>query len=210
MTLTFWLIASVMIAGALSILLPPLLKRSPSAPIGEREKVLPLYRQQFAELEQDRKNGVLTDDQYQQARRELERRLLEESGRTETTSTTRLRLSPRLVAGALAVLIPLASVLLYFQLGNPLAITHPTVPAMPAQAGSEYDHQSSSGLDALAERLKLKLEQNPNDGAGWALLARSYVELGRHTEAVRIYEKAMSLMPWVSSMVGSLKVSRKC
>ncbi len=195
MTMTYWLIVSVMIGGALFLLLPPLLKRSPSAPIGEREKVLPLYRQQFAELEQDRKNGVLTDDQYQQARRELERRLLEESGRTETTSTTRLRLSPRLVAGALAVLIPLASVLLYFQLGNPLAITHPTVPAMPAQAGSEYDHQSSSGLDALAERLKLKLDQNPNDGAGWALLARSYVELGRHTEAVRIYEKAMSLMP---------------
>src|SRR2546428_4503535 len=161
MTLTFWLIASVMIAGALSILLPPLLKRSPSAPIGEREKVLPLYRQQFAELEQDRKNGVLTDDQYQQARRELERRLLEESGRTETTSTTRLRLSPRLVAGALAVLIPLASVLLYFQLGNPLAITHPTVPTMPAQAGSEYDHQSFTVLGALGERPYLKIEPQP-------------------------------------------------
>ena len=195
MTLTFWLIASAMIAVALLILLPPLLKRSQSAPLGEREKVLPIYRQQFAELEQDRKNGVLTDDQYQQARRELERRLLEETGSPATTSTTRRRLSPRLVAVALAVLIPLASVLLYFQLGNPLAITHPTVPAMPAQASSDYDHQSPSGLDALAERLKMKLEQNPNDGAGWALLARSYAELGRHTEAVRIYEQAIRLMP---------------
>jgi cytochrome c-type biogenesis protein CcmH len=30
---------------------------------------------------------------------------------------------------------------------------------------------------------------------GWALLARAYVELGRHPEAVQIYEKAMQLIP---------------
>ena len=52
-----------------------------------------------------------------------------------------------------------------------------------------------SGLDALTERLKAKLEQNPTDGVGWALLARAYVELGRHPEAVPIYEKAMQLIP---------------
>ena len=33
------------------------------------------------------------------------------------------------------------------------------------------------------------------DGVGWALLARAYVELGRHQEAVPIYEKAMQLIP---------------
>ena len=41
---------------------------------------LPVYRQQFAELEQDKVSGLLTDDQYQAARQELERRLLEETG----------------------------------------------------------------------------------------------------------------------------------
>ncbi len=47
---------------------------------------------------------------------------------------------------------------------------------------------------ALSERLK-KLEQAPGDGVGWALLARSYAEAGRHTEAVPIYERAMKLIP---------------
>ena len=49
--------------------------------------------------------------------------------------------------------------------------------------------------DVRAERLKAKLEQNPTDGVGWALLARAYVELGRHPEAVQVYEKAMQLIP---------------
>ena len=43
--------------------------------------------------------------------------------------------------------------------------------------------------------MKAKLEQNPTDGVGWALLARAYVELGRHQEAIPIYEKAMRLIP---------------
>lgn len=52
-----------------------------------------------------------------------------------------------------------------------------------------------NGLDDLTERLKKKLEQTPDDGGGWALLARSYVELGRHADAVPIYERAMTLLP---------------
>jgi ABC-type cobalamin/Fe3+-siderophores transport system ATPase subunit len=52
-----------------------------------RLKQLAVYRQQFAELEQDRKNGMLNDGLHQQARRELERRLLDETGSADTTPT---------------------------------------------------------------------------------------------------------------------------
>jgi len=54
---------------------------------GRAGETLSIFRQQFAELGQDRENGVLTDELYQQARCELERRLLEETGATETTPT---------------------------------------------------------------------------------------------------------------------------
>jgi len=86
-------------------------------------------------------------------------------------------------------------VALYWKLGNPLAMTHPSASALSVQGDSDSDHRSAEGIEALAERLKKRLEQNPNDGVGWALLARSYVEMGRHSEAVAIYEKAMSLIP---------------
>jgi cytochrome c-type biogenesis protein CcmH len=163
---------------------------------GERESRLAVYRQQFAELEQDCKDGVLNDELYQQARRELERRLLDETGSADTAPTaTRWQVNSRLVAAVLAIIIPTASGALYWQLGNPLAITHPSASSPTTQGGSDFDHQTSEGLDALSERLKKKLEQNPNDGVGWALLARSYVEIGRHADAVPFYEKAMKLIP---------------
>jgi len=196
MTLTFWFIAWAMTILVLGLLLWPLLKRQEPSDKGAGEKVLSVYRQQFAELEQDRKNALLTEEQYQQSKRELERRLLEETGPAGATPPARAwPVNSRAVVAALAVIIPTMSGLLYWELGNQQAITLPSASLPMVQGGSDYAHQTSEGLDALSERLKKKLEQNPNDGVGWALLARSYVEIGRHADAVPMYEKAMKLIP---------------
>jgi cytochrome c-type biogenesis protein CcmI len=180
----------------LGLLLWPLLKRTAAAATGEQEKTLSIFRQQFVELGQDLANGVLTDELYQQARRELERRLLEETGATETTPTIAPRqVSSRPVALALAIIIPTVSGLLYWELGNPLAMTQPTAAQLAAQGSSEDAHPTADSLDALIEQLKQKMEQNPNDGVGWVLLARSYVGMGRYPDAVPIFEKAVKLIP---------------
>jgi cytochrome c-type biogenesis protein CcmH len=196
MTLTFWFIAWAMTLLVLGLLLWPLLKRQEPSIKAEGEKALSVYRQQFAELEQDLRNALLTEEQYQQSKRELERRLLEETGPAETMPPVRLPpMNSRVVVVALAVIIPAISGLLYWTLGNPEAIMRSSASSPTAQGGSDYAHRTSEGLDALSERLKKKLEQNPNDGVGWALLARSYVEIGRHADALPIYEKAVKLIP---------------
>jgi cytochrome c-type biogenesis protein CcmH len=192
----FWLIASTMTLLVLGLLLWPLMKRTTAAAAREEEKILSIFRQQFAELEQDRASSVLTDELYQQARQELERRLLEEAGTTETTpKKSRQQMHGKSVAFALAIIVPTASGLLYWQLGNPLAITESPAPSLSAQGGSQEGDPFAAGLDPLIERLKQKMEQNPNDGAGWALLGRSYMGVGRYAEASMAYEKATSLIP---------------
>ena len=196
MTIIFWLIVSTMTVLVLGLLLWPLLKRTAAAVTGEQEKTLSIFRQQFVELEQDRANGVLTDELYEQARRELERRLLEETGATETTPTmARRQVSSRPVALALAIIIPTVSGLLYWELGNPLAMTQSDEPALSGQGTAEGAHQSPDGLAAMVERLQQKMEENPNDGVGWGMLARSYMAMGRHADAVPNYEKAVKLIP---------------
>ena len=196
MTIMFWVITSAMTLLILGLLLWPLLKRTSTALPEDKEKTLSIFRQQFAELGQDRANGVLTDELYQQARFELERRLLEETGATEMTPATAQRhVSGRWVALALAIIVPTFSGLIYWQLGNPLAMTQPPAASLSAQESAEDAHPSDDRLEALVERLKQKMEQNPNDGMGWVLLARSYEGLGRHAEAVPIYEKAITLIP---------------
>jgi cytochrome c-type biogenesis protein CcmH len=195
-TIIFWLIASTMTLLILGLLLWPLLKRTASVVTGEQEKTLSIFRQQFAELEQDRANGVLTDELYQQARRELERRLLEETGTIDATPVkAQQQVRSRPVAFALAIIVPTVSGLLYWELGNPLAMTQSTVDELSAQGSSEGAHPSADSLEALIEQLKQKMEQNPNDGMGWVLLARSYVGMGRNAEAVQIFEKAVRLIP---------------
>ena len=195
MTIIFWLIASSMTLLILGLLLWPLLKRT-VAVTGEQEKTLSIFRQQFAELGQDRANGVLTDELYEQARRELERRVLEETGTTETSpKMPRRQMHGRPVALALAIIVPTASGLLYWQLGNPLAMTEPSAASKTAQRGVGDEASFSEGMESLIERLKQKMEQNPNDGTGWALLARSYMGMGRHAEAALAYENATKLIP---------------
>jgi cytochrome c-type biogenesis protein CcmI len=71
MTLTFWFLAWAMTLLVLGLLLWPLLTRQESSKKKDGGKTLSVYRQQFAELEQDLKNALLTDEQYQQSKREL-------------------------------------------------------------------------------------------------------------------------------------------
>jgi cytochrome c-type biogenesis protein CcmH len=195
MTVTFWAIVSAMTISVLGLIVRPLLKR-PAQLTNEQEKTLPVYRQQFAELEQDLTNGLLTDDQYQTARHELERRVLEETGSTETSSMMSGGLvNIRLVALSLVLAIPAASGVLYWTLGNPAAMTHPTASPMSAQSGADNERQMTEGLNAMVDKLKKKLEQNPTDATGWTMLARSYMAMERYADAVPTFEKALKLNP---------------
>ncbi|MBL8075827.1 MAG: c-type cytochrome biogenesis protein CcmI [Nitrospira sp.] len=194
MTATFWAIVSAMTLAILGLVLRPLLMRQ-STVTNEQEMKLPVYRQQFSELEQDLANGLLTDEQYQTARSELERRVLEETGSTETSPlTTGGLVNLRFVALSLAMIIPASSGVLYWTLGNPSAMTHPTV-ASASQGGPGGDGQMAESLNQLIEQLRKKLEQNPNDAVGWGLLARSYMAMERYADAVPIFERATKLDP---------------
>jgi cytochrome c-type biogenesis protein CcmH len=66
--------------------------------------------------------------------------------------------------------------------------------AIVAQTNAEHSAMAGDILPLL-NSLKNKLEKNPGDGTGWALLARSYVEVRRHAEAVHAYEKAVKATP---------------
>jgi cytochrome c-type biogenesis protein CcmH len=201
MTVAFWSIVSAMTVIIVGLLLRPLLKR-PSTVTVEQEKTLSVYRQQFAELEQDRAAGLLTEAQYQAARSELERRVLEETdaGQVLVPSSGGI-LNLRVVALSLGMIIPAASGVLYWTLGNPAAMTHPAVSSAASQRGAGEDAEMADSLNVLIEQLRKKLEQSPNDPIGWGLLARSYMAMERYADAVPIFERATKLDPDNASLL---------
>ena len=62
-----------------------------------------------------------------------------------------------------------------------------------AAQGADAHASDAQKIDAMIERLATRLKDNPNDAAGWGMLARSYGVLGRHAEAVEAYAKALAL-----------------
>ena len=195
--LVFWIIAIVLLLAVLALMLPVLLRPNAAVSTDANAEKRAIFRQQFAELEQDKATGVLDTTQYDLAKSELERRFLEEAGDTESVATVG---SPdRRLAAILAVVLPLAAGLLYYKLGSPDSISIPAVaPDMTSQAMPGHSALNNStmmaDLEPLLASLKQKLEKNPGDGAGWALLGRSYVELRQHANAIPAYEKAVNII----------------
>lgn len=195
--LVFWVITFVMLGVVLALILPALVRPNLLAKTDANAEKRAIFRQQFDELEQDKINSVLDPSQYDIAKSELERRLLDEVDVTEVAVSKSI--PDRRLALILLVILPLAAVLLYLKLGNPASITIPATSPMASVAkGSTQpsaEHNVMAGdIEPLLDALKSKLEKNPGDGVGWALLARSYVELRRHADAVPAYEKAVKVI----------------
>jgi cytochrome c-type biogenesis protein CcmH len=98
------------------------------------------------------------------------------------------------------LLAPVAAAILYVKLGAPHAtsVASPSKAMQPEVAAVATDAAAShemGDLSLMADKLSKKLEKNPKNGEGWALLARSYVELKRHKDAVPAFEKAIAIIP---------------
>ncbi len=96
----FWVMAVVLAAGALAFVLPPLLRTRRSTPGAAADATnVAIYRDQLREMDADLAAGTLARDQYDDARRELEARLLDDvrgagSGPRMATPGTSPRFSP--------------------------------------------------------------------------------------------------------------------
>jgi cytochrome c-type biogenesis protein CcmH len=193
---TFWIVAALFVAGALLFLLPPLFQRAAGGKKPVRADItVSVYRDEMEELDRDLENGVISADQHRIAREELERRLLEDMSAEQGAAAAPPAASGRHAGMVVALAVPLLAVGLYLHLGNPEAIT--MAGQAPAHAAG---HGGAGGMTAeqiqgMIQALAARLEQNPNDAEGWAMLARSYTATGRYQEASRAYGKLNELVP---------------
>jgi cytochrome c-type biogenesis protein CcmH len=188
MMLLFWVVIIAMIVVTLALILPTLLKPSKTITTDTNAEKRAIFRQQFDEIAQDKTNGILDAPQYELAKTELERRMLDEIGANNVLTINNK--PDRTLALILLILLPLASLFIYYKIGNPTAIGLPNT-------AQTIEEQSARGgnVEPLLAAMNAKLAQNPIDGKGWALLARTYVELGRASDAVPAYEKAVKIIP---------------
>ena len=107
----FLVAAGALLIIVIAILLRPLLRASNTAAssVDRRRANLSILREELRELERNRDDGALSEDDFEQARRELQRRLLEETSATEKSTPTKSASGGRSAAIALLIALPLAA-----------------------------------------------------------------------------------------------------
>lgn len=176
----FWISTGLLTLLVLALLCWPLLRRRSGDGASRRAINTAIYRDQLAELERDLASGVLSQADYGSARDELERRVLEDVAADTAPTDTAPRRLPR-TALALAVTLPLAAALLYVVLGTPAALD---------PAARQGPQASAAEIEKMVATLAAKLEKDPGNLEGWAMLGRSYLVTGRLAEAAKAFDKA--------------------
>ena len=178
--------AACLLLIVLAILVRPLWKDRVGQNVAgqqRRQANLAVLRGQMLELEVERDEGSLSAADFEQAKNELQRRLLEEVGGDEKV-TTSSQPSARRLAVALMLVLPLLAAGGYFLLGNPKALD-------PLAHSAQV---TPDQIEQMVAKLAERMQANPEDSAGWAMLAKSYKALGKVDLAVSAYEKIEAMV----------------
>ena len=192
-----WVIMAVLTAGALALVLRPLLRRAAVAP-RRAEYDIAVYRDQLGEVERDRDRGVLSADEVAAAKTEIERRILAAADAEEGPAVEAWPpLGRRLAAALVAVAVPVGAVALYLNIGSPGLPDQPfaerRAPSGAGHADPRGGGEAAGDLELMVGRLAQRLLRNPDDLKGWILLGRSYISLQRYDDASNAFRRAMNL-----------------
>lgn len=162
-----------------------------------------IHRDRLAELEIDYAQGAIAAADYAEARDELARQLLDDTvvdpaasglvneSATESATESAAPVERKVVRPAaktmrreallLAIFLPLFAVGIYFFIGTPAALTeHARQTQQEAEAAAAL-----AKVNGLIAQLEKKMQDNPNNPEGWAMLARGYKLLGRWDDAAK-------------------------
>lgn len=189
--MVFWIVAALLIAAALLFLVPPLIDKSGKKDVMDRNAInVLLYKDQFKELEADLANGDITQDQYDQAKQDLERSMLQDVS-PEDVAINKSVISAAMgskSAIAVAIIVPLIAISLYNKLGS----GEPGLDPMNARVDVQAEgHQGT--IEEQVRKLQDHLQSNPDDLEGWVMLARSYYFMKQYQAASDAFGRAVTM-----------------
>jgi cytochrome c-type biogenesis protein CcmH len=193
-----WMILTVMIALAAAGLTIPLVRRYEQRP--DRARTLDILKGQLAELDKQQEGKLIAQAEADALRAEIKRRILAEDRETASMARPLPATAMPWMALGLVALVAGSSTALYALMGHP-ELTSSTVggstaapPVRQASAADTPQHPMGQ-VSTMIAGLESRLQQNPNDAAGWQMLAWSYMRTGRPADAARAYGRAVALDP---------------
>jgi cytochrome c-type biogenesis protein CcmH len=193
--ITFWAVAILLLAIAVAMLLWPLLKASKAnqSDIDQRQMNINIAKERLAELDKEREDKELSDEDYQEIKKELEGALFfdledqsvpQDEEKEEKAGTWGFVL--------IAIFVPLLSISMYVMLGSPEGMK--MIPGQQPERIAANPQQNQAGsIKEMVIKLVEKLKKNPKDADSWFVMGRTMMNLDQYQEAVIAFRKVLSL-----------------
>jgi cytochrome c-type biogenesis protein CcmH len=201
----FVILAAALVLLALVLVAPSLLRNRASMVLDRNQQNVVIAQERLSELEADLGNGVLTREQFEQAKVELEQALLEDlrDDPAESASLEAPKKHGRIALGVLAVTVPVLTVSLYLFLGEPQMVEFDRQ-QIAAQQNVGHGGKELPPVEDMVDSLVSHLKQQPDDAEGWFLLGRTYMMLKDYPKAVQAFDSAYELVGDVPAAMLSL------
>lgn len=191
----FWILATLIALAAALLVSLPLFVRSAQRRETDEPNDAEVYRDQLSEIDRDEQSGLIGAEGAAQARAEIARRLIAAT-RAGPDARQAAGLLPALaVAAFLCLVLPLGGLALYARMGVPDA------PDFALRARFESPNPDNN---ILIRRVELRVEEHPEDGRGWEVLAPVYLAQGRVEESVNAWRNAIKTLGADARRLGGL------
>jgi cytochrome c-type biogenesis protein CcmH len=182
----FWLVAGCMTLFALIIIIRALRHHPSYSAKTDQKATVRLYQTRLEEIDRDIENGTLPQESSESLRKEIENELLQAVDEQNSISQPVAQPVSRSLVVLLCLLVPILSVALYLNLGEPRLIVQST----PAEAPPDT---ALPPIGEMVTQLESHLSRQPDDAQGWLMLTRTYLVLGEGDKALQAAEKLYSL-----------------
>jgi cytochrome c-type biogenesis protein CcmH len=178
-----WIAFAALTAFAALLIVRPYWRKTARA--GTQSQDIAVYRQQLDEIADETARGLLGEAEAGAARIEISRRILAASETADAASA-----APRTASAAPYVMIGLLATI---SMATYLLYGSPNLPDQPLHARTAAPGDSQASIEGLVARVEQRLATNPEDGAGWVVIAPVYMRLGRYDDAAKALKNAIRL-----------------
>lgn len=189
----FWIVVAGLLVPVVIFMILPILRAPTDENSTDRQQQnIQIAREKKALLDKQLEREELDQSEYEDALKDLERSLALDLERKEVSADK----SPGTWVGwFVGALIPVMSVFMYLELGEYRVIENPKLAEaeQTALATSNPDHENMS-IEMMLDRVKQRLEDNPDDAEGWFIMGRTLMAMQRVDSAVTAFQRTYDLV----------------
>ena len=185
----FWIVVAGLLALALLILIVPILRQPDSANTTDRQQQnIQIAREKKTLLDIQLAQTELNQSEYDEALRDLQASLAFDLEREEKSTEQQ---PGKWAAWFVFALLPILSVSLYLKLGEYRVIENPVLAEV---ANTRQAANQDMSIEAMLDRVRQRLRDNPEDAEGWFILGRTLMSMQQIDEAVTAFQRTYELV----------------